>query len=281
MANEEMRENWTAGASGWVENEAIFDAVFAPVTAAVVEAASLAPQQRLLDVGCGSGTLLKAAVAEGLDVVGVDISEGMAEAARRRVPQATVLVEDAQEVDLLALAPGAAFDRVVSRFGVMFFADPVAAFANIRRATAPEARLAFACWRAEEENPMFALGTSVLIERLAAQPAPDPGAPGPMAFADRDRLLSVLTDAGWSDIVADPLDFTCDYGIGGTDGVEERLAGILGTTTGRRARAQLEPELGADGWADLLDEVRAELRRHLVDGVVRFPGACWLVTAGS
>jgi SAM-dependent methyltransferase len=133
VGNDQVGQDWADRAAGWVENEEIFDAVFAPVTAAVLGAAAIEPRHRLLDAGCGSGTLLAAGVAAGAAVVGIDISPGMADAARRRVAAATVVVDDAQEADLLAAAPGAPFDRVVSRFGVMFFADPAAAFANIRR----------------------------------------------------------------------------------------------------------------------------------------------------
>ena len=145
MANEAMRDHWAIGAEGWVRNERIFDAAFASFTAAVLGAADLGAGQRVLDVGCGSGTLLDAAVAAGADAVGVDISSAMVEAARRRVPTATVVTADAQTVDLLVTVPGAPFDRVVSRFGVMFFAEPATAFANIRSATAPRRRALPSC----------------------------------------------------------------------------------------------------------------------------------------
>ncbi|HEX2144137.1 MAG TPA: class I SAM-dependent methyltransferase [Glycomyces sp.] len=280
MANEAMRQNWTDGAVGWVENQAIFDAVFAPVTEAILNAAAPEAGQRLLDVGCGSGTLLARSVEFGAAVVGVDISANMAEAAKRRVPEATVIVADAQEADLLDQAPGAPFDRVVSRFGVMFFDDPEAAFANIRKATAPGARLVFACWRGEPENPIFSTGSSVLADRLDPRPEPPaPNEPGPTAFADPDRPASLLKAVGWASVSVDPLDFSCDYGIDGSDGVEERLATVLSTGTGRTARDQLLPRLGHEGWNDVIEEVRAELRDRRVDGVVKFPGAAWLVTA--
>jgi SAM-dependent methyltransferase len=275
-----MRQHWSEGASGWVANEAVFDAVFAPVTAAIIQEADPASGQRVLDVGCGTGTLLAKCAAAGADVVGVDIAEGMAAAARERVPEATVIVADAQTNDLLATVPGTPFDRIVSRFGVMFFEDPVAAFANLRNAAAPGGRLVFACWRSEEENPVFSVGSKVLADRLDPQPEPPaPGAPGPMAFEDDDRLGALLADAGWEQVGISALDFVCDFGFKGTDGVEERLTMILAGGIGRLAREQLVPRIGVAGWESVVEEVRSELRANLVDGAVRFPGAVWLVSA--
>jgi len=279
MVNEAMRDSWAAGAEGWVRNERIFDAVFTPFTAAIVGAADFGSARRVLDVGCGAGTMLEKALAAGVDAVGVDISPGMVEAASRRVPQATVVVADAQTTDLLAAAPGPAFDRVVSRFGVMFFADPTAAFANIRAATAPRARLVFVCWR-ESEVAMFGLGLRALSARLAEPPGrPSPGEPGPLGLADPDRTRQVLTTAGWSDVVIEPFDGLCDYSIDGSDGIEERLAAALSGTFGRALRAALQPSVDEKEWQAVLDEARAELRSELVDGAVRFTGHTWLVTA--
>ena len=280
MANEEMRDRWGIGAEGWVRNERIFDAAFAPFTAAVLGAADLGEARRVLDVGCGSGTLLDAAVAAGAAAVGVDISSAMVEAARRRVPTATVVTADAQTVDLLVTAPGAPFDRVVSRFGVMFFAEPATAFANIRSATAPGARLAFVCWR-EGETYMFSLALRALTARLADPPArPETGAAGPMGLANPDRIREVLTVAGWSDVTIEPSDGKCDYAIDGSDGVEELLAISLSSTFGSAVRAALEPELERGGWQSVLDEARADLRAQLVDGAVPpLTGYAWLVTA--
>jgi SAM-dependent methyltransferase len=281
MANEAMRDNWATGAEGWVRNERIFDAVFRPFTAAVLGAADLGSARRVLDIGCGAGTLLEAAAAAGAEAVGADISPVMVEAARRRVPAATVVTADAQTADLLAAAPGPPFDRVVSRFGVMFFAEPAAAFANIRSATGPGARLAFVCWR-EDEAEMFSLGLRALVARLAERPAPlVPGAPGPLGLADADRIREVLTAAGWSGVTIEPVDGLCDYAIDGSDGVEERLAAALSGSVGRAAQAELEPRLGPDGWQAALDEARAELRAQLVDRAVRFVGHTWLVTAAN
>ena len=281
MTNEGMRANWTTGGEGWVRNERIFDAIFTPFTAALLDVADLASARRVLDVGCGGGTLLAAAVDAGADAVGVDISPTMTEAAQRRVPTATVITDDAQSADLLAAAPGAPFDRIVSRFGVMFFSDPVAAFANLAAASASGGRLAFVCWRADQLD-VFSLGLAPLLARYDGEPPlPQVGAPGPLGLADRDHLAHVLTAAGWVDLSIEPVDGVSDYAIDGSDGVEERLAVALSGMAGRAAQAQLEPTLGPAGWAAALDEVRAELRRHLVDGALRVTNGIWVVTAAN
>ncbi|MDD7811612.1 methyltransferase domain-containing protein [Mycobacterium sp. CSUR Q5927] len=277
MANEEQQQSWAAQGEDWVDHAAIFEAVLAPFADAVIHAADIRPGTRVLDIGCGSGTLLGHAVELGASPFGVDISEPMVTAARRRVPQATVMLGDAQTLDLQA--DGAPFDRVISRFGVMFFDDPVAAFVNIRRAAAPGARLAFVCWR-EGDNPMFSMGVDILAARLQSPPAPaDPTEPGPLACGNAERVRAILADAGWGEIAVEAFDGVCNFSIDGSDGVEERLTLILANRTGQQARTELAARLGEDGWAALLDELRDELRRHRVDGVVKFPGRTWVVTA--
>jgi SAM-dependent methyltransferase len=279
MANESMQKSWTGEGADWVKNAEIFDAVLAPFTEAVLQAADIGAGDRVLDIGCGSGTLLQRAAALKAEPFGVDISDVMVQAARRRVPEATVLLADAQTVDLSTAADGRPFDRIVSQFGVMFFDDPVAAFTNIRESASPTARLAFVCWR-EGDNPMFTLGTSVLTDRMESpSAAPDPTAPGPLAFGNGDRVRAPMDDAGWDDICVDPFNGLCDCGLNGSDGVEERLTMMLATPIGRQARTELESRLGAQGWAGVVDEVRAELRRNLVDGVLKFTGHTWVVTA--
>ncbi|MET7640166.1 methyltransferase domain-containing protein [Streptomyces sp. NPDC005438] len=270
--------DWADKAPAWVRHERIYDAAFAPFTRAVLDRAGFGPGLRVLDVGCGTGTLLQASVTAGAETVGVDLSSEMAGAARRRVPSATVLTADAQNVDLVAEA-GGAFDRVVSRFGVMFFADPVAAFANIRSATAAGGRLTFVCWR-EGETETFWHGLRSLAARLDTPPTqPADGEPGPMGLAREERVRQVLSDAGWSRIAVELIEGVADYSVDGGDGVEERLSVALAGRVGQTVRRALEPELGEAGWQSALDEARAELRAHLRDGTVAFPSRAWLVTA--
>jgi len=279
VSNDEMSAEWAAKADAWVRNERIYDAAFAPFTEAVLAAADIRPGLRVLDVGCGAGTLLEALTTAGAQPVGVDISPEMTDAARRRAPEATVLQADAQSCDLLAEAPGPPFDRVISRFGVMFFADPVAAFANLRAATAPGGRLAFVCWRAGEKD-LFWHGVRAIARRMDTPPAqPADDAPGPMGLARDERIHDVLTGAGWSEPSVEPLDGIADYSLDGGDGVEERLSVALAGRVAQAARRELEPRLGEAGWSALLEDARAELRSRLVDGVVKLTARAWLVTA--
>ncbi len=285
MENDAARRNWSGGAAGWLDNETVLDALFAPVTQALLDVADLRPGDRVLEVGCGSGALLEQAAAQGARTVGVDISPGMVAAARDRVPAATLMLGDAQTLDLGAPVGRDGYDVIASRFGVMFFDDPVAAFGNLRRvASIDNGLLAFASWGSRADNPMFTLGTEVLARRVEAETGtplvlPDPG---PTSLSEPDRIHAVLADAGWTSVCLDRLDFTCDYGAAtGSDGVAERVAVVLGTTTGRLAAAALRPRLGEGGWAELVAEVGEEVRATLDGPSVRHPARAWLVTAAN
>jgi len=282
MVNEQMRTQWTNNAGpGWVAHHDVFEAVLAPFNHAVIDAIGPLEGLRVLDVGCGTGSLSQLVIDAGGTAVGADISESMVAGARRLVPGARFEVADGQTAPLAELADGG-FDRVVSRFGVMFFEGSAAAFANIRAATKPGGRMAFLCWRSREENPMFTCGVRLVADRLPPPPEPPaPDAPGPVAFADPQRVHRVLEQAGWSDIAVESFDAMCVFGRDGSDGVEERMTMLMATQVGSDAAAQLIPDIGEAGWADLLDEVRADLRTTMVDGVVAFPGRTWLVTAST
>jgi SAM-dependent methyltransferase len=282
VANQQMREHWTNRAGpAWSVNHDIFTAVFRPVSTAVIAAAEPLAGCVALDVGCGTGGLSRLVADRGARPVGADISASMIDGARKRYPDLRFEVIDVQDGDLATLARGG-FDRVVSEFGVMFFDDPVAAFANIAAAVRPQAKMAFACWRSLAENQTFTLGTHLLAERMPdPPPPPTPHQPGPTAFADDSYLARVLEAAGWVDVDIAGLDVDLRFGINGTDGVEERLAVILSGMTGVLATEQLRPALGDEGWEALLDDVRAELRTSMVDGAVQFPGCIWLVRAAS
>jgi SAM-dependent methyltransferase len=236
--------------------------------------AALAPRQgeRLADIGCGCGaTTLELArrVGKGGAVLGVDISAPMLSVARERaaaagLEQAAFLQADAQ---VYAFEP---VDGAFSRFGVMFFEDPVAAFANIRSGLRPGARVAFVCWRQLAENPWMTVPIAAVLPLLPAPPTPPaPGAPGPFAFADRDRLFGILRDAGFTDIAIEPLDAQVSWG---DLEMSARMALRLGPVA---ALVRENPDL-ADRMADA---VRAALAPHIGETGVRLDSATWIVLA--
>lgn len=260
-----------AAGQTWAEMQEALDRQLAPLGRAAMAALAPRPGERLLDVGCGAGqtTLeLAAAVAPGGEVVGLDISRPLLEVARARPPAAGVsfLEGDAQTHPF----EPASFDGAFSRFGVMFFADPPAAFANIRGALKPGGRLAFVCWRPLAENPIMTAPMAAAAQHLPP-PAPpaDPHAPGPFAFADPERVRGILAAAGFESVTVAPH----DEAIGGGD---------LRTAVGLSLR------IGPLGMMlrenpDKRDAVVAAVRETLTayDGPegVKLPSATWIVSA--
>ncbi len=256
----------------WADLQSPLDRQLAPLGHAAMQAMAPKPGERLLDIGCGAGETsldLVRAVAPGGQVTGVDISRPLLEVARRRAEGLAGLsfVEgDAQTYPFET----AAFDGVFSRFGVMFFADPTAAFRNIRRAMKPGGRLAFVCWRAPAENPIMALPMAAALAHVPTPaPAPEPGAPGPFAFAEPDRVRTILAGAGFSNVDLTPH-------------AEKIGGGDLDTSLGLSLRVG---PLGAllrehpDRRDTVVAAVRAALAAHEGPDGVKLDSSTWIVTA--
>ena len=276
MANDAMRHHWTTlTGPSWVEHAELYDRMLSAISDQVLASLTFAPGDRVLDVGCGTGTFSAAVASLGADVVGADISITMVDEARRRHAGAGFVVADAQVDEL----PGP-FDQVVSRFGVMFFEDPVAAFANLRRAARPGARLTFVCWRGLAENPTMSVGSRRLIEAAPVPPpAFDPLAPGPLAFADPDRIRAVLAGGGWNGVEVARLDAVNRFDLEGSDGVEERLAIVMGSDGGRRFLEQVPEDQREAGLCAARADIESFLVQHPDGARVELAAACWLVTA--
>jgi SAM-dependent methyltransferase len=269
--NAEQIEYWNSAAADiWVAQQERLDRQLDPLGRAALRALAPRPGEQILDVGCGSGqtTLqLADAVGPGGRVVGVDISSQLLAAARRRNERAQVAFERA---DAQTHAFDQPFDAIYSRFGVMFFADPVAAFANLRRALKPGGRMAFVCWRAEAANPLMTVPMAAAAKHLPPLPPPqDPESPGPFAFADSARLARILEAAGFGAVSIAPH----DEPIGGND---------------RAATLELALQIGPLGrylrehpgrHTAVIDAVRDAIEPFIVDGVARIPSATWIVTA--
>jgi SAM-dependent methyltransferase len=230
LSNEEQITYWNEKAGPkWVALQERLDAQLESFGRAVLDQIGLKPGERVLDVGCGCGaTTLEAAarVRPGGAATGADISRPMLERARERatataVPNVSFIEADAQA---FAFKPGE-FDAVISRFGVMFFADPAAAFANIRRALKPGGRLCFICWRPMMENPWILVPLQAAAKHLELPPPAEPGAPGPFAFADAERVRGILSSAGFSDVQIDKHDSRLS--IGGTKNLDKSVESAM------------------------------------------------------
>lgn len=201
QANAAQAEFWASGSgTQWIAQETLMDALLSGVLTRVLHHSDLQEGEDVLDIGCGTGaSCLASAVLVGPagQVTGVDIAAQLLDRARTRVTEAglTNITFQLADAQTHAFAP-ASVDIILSRFGVMFFEDPVAAFSNMAKALKPGGRLVFAAWAPPAQVPWFSIPVSAVIARLG-KPAPsDPNAPGPMAFQNPDRVIKLLADAG-------------------------------------------------------------------------------------
>jgi SAM-dependent methyltransferase len=270
--------NGQSGAS-WVTHQARLDAMAAVFGQAAIDAVAPVTGEHVLDVGCGAGAsslALAARVGTEGQVLGVDISEPLIRHARALAPQdAPVLfhVADASRAEL----PERAFDILFSRFGVMFFDDPAAAFAHMRRALRPGGRVAFVCWRSAAENDWMRLPMAALKGILAPSAQPDAEAPGPFSFGDRGRVVRILTAAGFTDIVVTPFDASVPFGEGGTRDAAIDDAVRMALEVGPLARVLAEqPD---DIRARASAATRAAFAGLPGERSVMISGAAWIVMA--
>jgi SAM-dependent methyltransferase len=270
-ANEDQIAFWNDKAGrDWVELQERMDANLSDIGAAILAAAAAQPGESVLDIGCGTGATTLAladAVGDGR-VTGLDVSRPMLALAKSRAgDRANVSF---LEADAAHYAFTGQYDLLFSRFGVMFFDDPIGAFANLHRAA--KNRLAFVCWRTPKENLWASTPITAAKPFLPETPPPDPYAPGPFAFADAQRVLSILTDVGFHNVEIDKYD------------APMRMGADLETVAAQTLR--IGPLSRAVGEAD--DVTRAKIVTAVQDALGQFrnpdgeiapPAACWLVRA--
>jgi SAM-dependent methyltransferase len=272
--NQSQIELWNGpGAERWVSEQERLDRSFAPIDAIGMARAGARPGERVIDLGCGcGGSTLQLADAVGAAgaVLGVDISAPMLARARERGgarPWITWLQADA------ALHPFSGdADLLYSRFGAMFFEAPAAAFANLQRALRPSGRLCLICWRSPEENPWYGVPMRAALSVLPP-PAPSaPDAPGPFAFAARERVSAILAAAGFAHIEFDAQDTAlCISTTGLADAVDFALqAGPV---------ARLLAGTDRDTVASVQGAIAAALASYASQERVALPAGVWIVTA--
>jgi SAM-dependent methyltransferase len=276
-ANAAQQEYWnTVAGPRWVGLGGFVERRVRAVNDLLLARSGVAPGERVLEVGCGTGAAtvpFAEAVGERGRVVGVDISEPMLAGARKRIAESglhniIVLQADAQTYRFEA----SSFDLITSRFGVMFFADPIAAFSNLLPALRPGGRLCFACWASLEDNRHWLIPYEVALRHLGPPAPKDPRAPGPMAFSDPDYVRSFLGTAGF-----EAIDICRETpGIIGSSPEEEAEHACIMGPSGRLIDEKKPPE----GVRELIKQEMTEAFAAYAKGrEMVFPSTIFLVTA--
>jgi ubiquinone/menaquinone biosynthesis C-methylase UbiE len=279
MANEEQAKFWTEiGGPIWLEREQFLDDSARPFSNETIDVANPKAGERVLDVGCGTGPTtveLARRVAPGGEAVGLDISPLLLGRARERATEAgmdnvTFIEGDAQTFELEA----GAFDVLFSRFGVMFFEDPEAAFSNLHRAIRPGGRVAFSCWQDVFQNLWLSLPTMAASSVLGPFDLPPEGAPGPFSLADADRVRAILGAAGFSDVGVREFRTTMNNPV---ESAGERLTFLVGMSPlGDKFK-----EADAETKERTVSAVLEAVEPHREDGEYKLPAAAWIVTASA
>ncbi len=276
-ANAAQAEYWNADeARHWVVEQDRYDRMLAPFGARLLETAAVAPDGRVLDVGCGTGatTCDAARTAARGHAHGVDISRSMVEAARERARREGLTNVDFDVADAQTHAFDPDFDVAISRFGVMFFDDPIAAFANLRAALKPGAgRFVFVCWQPVLENEWMVVPIAAVAQHVPLPQPPAPGTPGPFSLGERDRIMTVLEGAGFRDAAIEPIDQPVLLAGGGT--VDDAVTFVRRTGMARLMLSDAPDDVVARA----LDAIRDALGPYVTADGVRLGSAAWLVRA--
>lgn len=271
MANEDQRDYWNDDAGRkWVEHRKRLDGMLGPITKILIDAIAARQDEDILDIGCGSGELSWRVANLGANVTGIDLSHPMIDAARAAGSGSAQF----EVADASAFHADTVFDAAVSRFGVMFFDDPVAAFTNIRANLVEGGRLVFACWAAPDRNAWAMVPAMAVRPFLADAAPPDPHAPGPFAFADDACVKAILGDAGFSDVGCELHDI--DVIMSEIGGLDDATTFACQIGPGARALGELDkPER-----PKARDAIREALKPYVGEnGAVNMSGAIWLVSA--
>ena len=270
--NEEQIAYWNGPAAArWTTQQQVLDRALEPFSAAALQLAAADGGERAVDVGCGCGdTALALAERVGLSgrVVGIDVSGPMLARAKQRAAGLSQLEFLQADAATARFAPD--HDLLFSRFGVMFFEDPIAAFANLRGALRATGRLTFVCWRAFDDNPWAKLPVAA-VQRVLPQTQDtwNSDLPGPYAFADRDKIATTLSGAGFHAIGIERFDAAL---IPPGSDLDSRVDFSINSGPAARLLTGAGPEIVA--------QVREELARSFAaQGNLALTGSSWLVHA--
>jgi SAM-dependent methyltransferase len=263
------------GGQRWADRQQAQDILLAPVADILIDRARPVADERVVDIGCGSGATTIAFArkvgATGL-VLGVDISGPMLARARQSAPAALPVDFVLADATVYPFEP-AGFDLLASRFGVMFFAEPILSFANMRKALRSSGRLAFACWREPRANPWMMTPLQAVYQHVPKLPPQGPDDPGPFSFASEERVHAILSAAGFTGIAMEPCNLALDIAIGG--GLDAAVQSALEIGPASRALQDQPAEIRAAASRS----IREVLSPFAKGQAVPLPASIWLVTA--
>jgi SAM-dependent methyltransferase len=263
------------GGDKWVENIDFAESFMTPMSDRLIERIAAKKGEKILDVGCGGGiTTLKLAALAGEDggVLGVDVSRQIIDVAIKRAEDSTNI--EFQHSDAASTEFGEnKFDLITSRFGVMFFDDPVAAFKNLHRSLKPTGRLVFLCWRTPQENPWMAEPAAATFQILPPpMEKPAPTDPGPFSLGEAEHLTNVLQLAGFTNINLEPVDLSLPMSSVDT---------AVGFLTRLGPAADALKEASDDQRVEVIAAIRSVMEKYSnVDGVLA-PAATWIASASK
>jgi SAM-dependent methyltransferase len=263
------------GGQRWADRQPVQDILLKPIADILIDRARIKAGERILDVGCGSGSTSFAfaqAVGPAGHVTGIDISAPMLARAREVAPRGAPVEFILADATVHAFA-AESYDLLASRFGVMFFADPALSFANMRKGMRRSGRLAFACWREPRENPFFMMPLQAAYRHVPRMPQPGPEDPGPFAFASEERVRRVLGTAGFTAIALEPCNFALDVAVG--RGLDAAVQGALEIGPAARALTDQPPDVVSA----VAKSIREALTPHVKGQTVPLNAAIWIVTA--
>ena len=265
------------GGQHWADRQQTQDILLTPVSEVLIDRAGPRSGERIIDVGCGCGAVA-IALAEKVGptgrVLGIDISAPMLGRARQMAPAGAPVDFVLADATVYPFEP-ASFDLLVSRFGVMFFAEPAPSFANMRKAMRPAGRLTFACWREPRDNPFFMAPLQAVYKHVPKLPPLAPDDPGPFAFASEARVTGILGKAGFTDIAMERCDLALDIAVG--RGLDAAVESALEIGPASRALDGQPPDLRAAA----TDSIREALAAFAKGQSVPLPASIWIVTASS
>lgn len=278
QANQEQIRYWNEqGGPRWVQRQQQLDAQINPLGLVALQRAGGKPGEQVLDVGCGCGqTALELAqrVGSSGSVMGIDISQPMLTRARERQQELGLKNLEFMRADAQTYAfARERFDLIFSRFGVMFFDNPAAAFANLRTALRSAGRLCFLCWQTLEKNEWARVPFLAATRHVQPPAPPAPDAPGPFAFANPDRVRRLLETGGFKEVSCES--YEAELSMGGARTVDEAVEFSLEIGPIARLLGDADMELRTR----VAQAVREALTPYVNQHGVSLRGAAWIVLA--